>query len=183
MSTEPKIRRRRVQLQRTPRKRILEAIQVHEDMARRHPAHTETHRYSLESIRKLRAELARRAARRSNPRRAKPTNKKKWDKCVTDITIKGTAVSPPSVCNAALAKRGFRKTNPRLRVQNRQGRALVVLYASKPGHATLKYTHRGKFAARGSALMFSSAAAALGAAHVLRDVFPQALKGYRFRAE
>jgi hypothetical protein len=58
--------KRRVTLTRTPRKRLEAAIAVHEDIVARHPPNTETHKYSQESLTKLRAELARRG-RRTNP--------------------------------------------------------------------------------------------------------------------
>jgi hypothetical protein len=51
-----------------PRERLEAAIAVHEEILKRHPANTETHKYSLESLAKLRAELARRD-RKPNPRR------------------------------------------------------------------------------------------------------------------
>jgi hypothetical protein len=57
---------RRTPLARVARDRLEAAISVHEEILSRHPSNTETHKYSRESLRKLRAELARRN-RQQNP--------------------------------------------------------------------------------------------------------------------
>lgn len=172
--------RRRRTVTRVPRKRIMESIETLQQVAGRHPPYTETYKYSMESIDKLRKELARRDSRKRNPRSGSP----KWDRCVTDVTIKGTAASPPSVCSAALAsKRARRRQRNPIRSKRSSVVRLVALYARQRGKQTLKYLGRGKFAAGGRALMFANHAQALGAARALRDVFPQALRGYTFHAK
>jgi len=62
---------RRQPLSRVPRERLEAAIAVHEEILKRHPANTETHKYSKDSIARLRAELKRRDRQR-NPRREAP---------------------------------------------------------------------------------------------------------------
>ncbi len=177
-------------LARTPRQRLLAAIRTHEEIANRHPPYTETHQYSTESIRKFKAELARRDARRHNPRRHRLSATPKWDRCVTDVTIRGRAVSPSAVCTAALRRKraqvskpprkGTRTralTSPRRRKNPRVSR--VALYAHKRGHRILAYVGRGKFSDRGRPWLFDSRAAAAGALAVLRNTFPDALRTYR----
>jgi hypothetical protein len=64
-----------------------------------------------------------------------------------------------------------RSANPRL----------VVLYATKPGHKRLRYVGRGKFGETGRAKLFTDAAAA-AAAQMLRDLYPQVLRGWTLSA-
>lgn len=59
---------------------------------------------------------------------------------------------------------------------------LHVLYASKPGHPRLKYLGRGKFGARGRAVLFRSAAEGNLIGRVLVDAFPQILRGWTVSA-
>ena len=60
--------------------------------------------------------------------------------------------------------------------------ALHVLYASKPGHARLKYLGRGKFGARGRPVLFRSAAEGNLVGRVLVDAFPQIMRGWTVSA-
>lgn len=170
-------RKRRYRLNRVPRKRIMEAISTHQSIARGHPHYSETYRYSMQSIAALRAELARRDTRKHNPR----TRSLKWDRCVTDVTIKGTAASPSAVCTSALAHKGARRRRNRLK-RSTPGRT-VALYVRRRGKTTLKYLGRGKFGVKGRAFLFASLAQALGAGRALRDAFPSALRGYIFHAK
>lgn len=56
-----------------------------------------------------------------------------------------------------------------------------MLYASKPGHARLKYLGRGKFGQTGRAKLFT-APAAQTTAQMLRDLYPQVLRGWTLSA-
>lgn len=66
----------------------------------------------------------------------------------------------------------IRRTNPRR----------VVLYAHKPGMRRLRYLGRGKFGEHGRAVLFPNKALADGAARILRDLHPQALRGWTLQA-
>jgi hypothetical protein len=69
----------------------------------------------------------------------------------------------------------------RRRKVNRRG-GYVVLYAQRPGGPLLKFLGRNKFARKGHAKLFGSKASAELAAWILRDSFPDALRGYKLFA-
>ncbi len=76
----------------------------------------------------------------------------------------------------------FNYTRRRRANRRPPSRALVVLYASKPGMRRLKYLGRGKFGERGRPMLFPTALAAHLAATILRDEHPDALRGWTLKA-
>lgn len=84
---------------------------------------------------------------------------------------RGKAVRGKTVTTVTRSK-VIRRTNPRL----------VALYASKAGMRRLKYLGRGKFGERGRAKLFTGAEVN-AVARVLRDTFPQELRGWTLHGD
>lgn len=82
----------------------------------------------------------------------------KWDRCVTDVKRRGTAVSAAAVCTAALKSR---RRNPHQ----------VALYAQARGTPVLKYIGGIKFAKAGRPAKFDTRAQALTVARQLKAQF------------
>jgi hypothetical protein len=113
-------------------------------------------------LRELRSEFAaHRALRGRNPRRKAKAPRRRKTKARRAKTV--TTITRSKV---------IRRTNP----------ALVALYASKPGMKRLKYLGRSKFGERGRAVLFRTVAEGNAAGRILRDAFPQALRGWTVSA-
>ncbi len=79
-----------------------------------------------------------------------------------------------------------RVTNPRRKRKTNPLPApgyLVVLYATKPGGARLKYLGHGKFGSKGRPMLFKTVADATLAGHILRDSYPRVLRGWTLKPE
>lgn len=109
--------------------------------------------------RAIRTELAANPPRSTNPRRPAPRRAKRTPRGKTVTTVTRSKV--------------IRRTNPRS----------VVLYATKPGMQRLKYVGGDKFAARGRAVLFPTAAIAQVVARILRNCYAKALHGWTLTAK
>jgi hypothetical protein len=80
----------------------------------------------------------------------------------------------------AVGRARIRRRKVNRRAKPRRG--LVVLYAHKPGGKRLKFLGNSKFGAKGRAVLFKDLASANLAAWVLKDSFPEILRGYTLTA-
>jgi hypothetical protein len=103
--------------------------------------------------------------RRENPRGPKPSRKK----------VRRRAHNAGKTVTTTTRATVIRRTNRRPR------RALIVLYATKPGMRRLKYLGHGKFGEHGRPMLFRSVAGATLAAVVLRDAYPSQLRGWTLK--
>lgn len=67
----------------------------------------------------------------------------------------------------------------RRKMNRRAPSQMYVLTAQKPGGPRLKFIGNSKFAAKGRAVLFKYEGSARAAAWIMRDSFPEQLRGYK----